>query len=369
MTSSSTPPTTRSRSGVRKILSAVLSYGVVAVVMWLLYRTLGSSGAVADAVSSITPTEVLVACSLGLVYLASMLRPMVYTLPGLTMAQAGVARTASLALANTVPEGGTVATGLTFGMYRSWGFGVSDSTTSIVAIGIWTNLSRYVLMSIGLVVLAVSGTTDGSVVWFAVGSCVVVAAICLLITLIIASDRFARGVGRLLTRGRAVVARRISRVEPKDMVEVVSDFRVHVSNRVRTCWRSLTATMVLSQLLGALVLGVAVRMCGLGQDEIGWDRIVVAFGAMWLAAFVAPTPGGLGIAEAALIAVLGVGLAASAQAELVAAVLLFRLATWLLPIPIGLVSYLYWRTTKNWRVPVAQLSSERQTRSEDNGNS
>ncbi|SNT45754.1 lysylphosphatidylglycerol synthase transmembrane domain-containing protein [Rhodococcoides kyotonense] len=357
------------RSGVGKIVSAVLSYGVVAVVMWLLYRSVGHSGAVSDAVGAITVTEVVVVCALGLLYLASMLKPMMYTLPGLTTAQAGVARTASLALANTVPEGGTVATGLTFAMYRSWGFGSVDSTTSIVAIGIWTNLSRYVLMSVALVILVVFGSGAGSLVWVAVGSCVVVAAVCLLIAAIIVDDGFARGVGRILTRVRSVVAKRFSRVHPRDMEQVVSDFRLHVKNRVRTCWRSLTATMLVSQLLGALVLGVAVRLCGLGQDEIGWDRIVVAFGAMWLAAFVAPTPGGLGVAEAALIAVLGVGLAANDQAHLVAAVLLFRLATWFLPIPIGLISYLYWRLTKNWRVPSSQVLDDRQTRSEDRGSS
>lgn len=362
------------RIGVRKIASAGLSYGVVALVMWLLYRSVGKTGAVSEAVGGITVTEVVVVCALGLLYLASMLRPMAYTLPGLTTAQAGVARTASLALANTVPEGGTVATGLTFAMYRSWGFRAVDSTTSIITVGIWTNLTRYVLMSIALVILVVFGTGSGSLLWVAVASCVVVAAVCLLIAAIIVDDGFARRVGRLLTRMRNAVARHLSRVHPRDMEQAVSDFRAHVNNRVRTCWRSLTATMLLSQLLGALVLGVAVRMCGIGQDVVGWDRIVVAFGAMWLAAFVAPTPGGLGIAEAALVAVLGAGLVASDQAQLVAAVLLFRCATWLLPIPIGLISYLYWRVTKNWKVPAAQSSvdispSDLQTRSDDNGSS
>jgi putative heme transporter len=285
---------------------------------------------------------------------------MTYTLPGLTTGQAGVARTASLALANTVPEGGTVATGLTFAMYRSWGFRSVDSTTSIVTIGIWTNLSRYVLMSIALVILVVFGSGSGSLVWIAVASCVVVAAVCLLIAAIIVDDGFARRVGRLLTRLQNAIARHLSWVRPRDLEQIVSDFRAHVHNRVRTCWRSLTATMLVSQLLGALVLGVAVRMCGIGQDVV--------------AAFVAPTPGGLGIAEAALIAVLGVGLASGDQAQLVAAVLLFRAATWFLPIPIGLVSYLYWRLTNNWKVPVAHSSvdtvaSDLQTRSDDNGSS
>lgn len=357
------------RTGIRKILSAVLSYGVVGVVMWLLYRTVGHSGAVSTAIDSISLVQVLVVSALGLLYLASMFRPMIYTLPGLTMRQAGVARTASLALANTVPEGGTVATGLTFAMYRSWGFRLSDSTTSIIAIGIWTNLSRYVLMSIALVILVTFGSVTGSAVWIAAGACGVVMVICLLIALVITNDGFARRIGRVLTRIRGAAAKRISRVKPRDMEEVLAEFRSNLLGRVRTCWRSLTATMVLSQLLGALVLGVAVRMSGLDSHEVGWDRIVVAFGAMWLAAFVAPTPGGLGVAEAALIAVLGVGLDTSAQAELVAAVLLFRFATWLLPIPLGLVSYLYWRLTKNWRVATTQISSDLQTRSEDSGSS
>ncbi|KZE99389.1 hypothetical protein A2J03_13035 [Rhodococcus sp. EPR-157] len=362
------------RSGIRKTLSAVLSYGVVGLVMWLLYRTVGSSDEVSNAIDSISLAQVLIVSGLGLVYLASMFRPMVYTLPGLSMRQAGVARTASLALANTVPEGGTVATGLTFAMYRSWGFGLSDSTTSIIAIGIWTNLSRYVLMSIALVVLVTFGSVTGSTVLIAVGACVVVSAVCLMIALIITNDGFARRIGRVLTRFRNALARRFTMIGPRDMEQVIADFRVDLLGRVRTCWRALTAPMLLSQLLGALVLGVAVRMSGLGHDEIGWDRIVIAFGAMWLAAFVAPTPGGLGVAEAALIAVLGAGLAASAQAELVAAVLLFRFATWFLPIPLGLIAYLYWRLTKNWRVPTElapriQPSNDLHTRSEDKGNS
>ncbi len=351
-------------SPVRKVASAVLSYGVVGLVMWLLYRTVGNSGAVSDALSSISVGEVLIVSVFGLLYLASMLWPMVYTLPGLTVAQAGVARTASLALANTVPEGGTVATGLTFAMYRSWGFTLADSSTSIIAIGIWTNLSRYVLMSAALVILVLFGTATGSEVWIAVGTCVVVTAICLLVALVITNDACARRVGRALTRGRNVLARRFERIAPRDMEEVVADFREHLLARVSTCWRSLTATMLLSQVLGALTLGVALRLMGTSSDEVGWDRIVVAFGAMSLAVFLAPTPGGLGVADAVLIAVLGVGMTTAQQGELVAAVVLFRMATWLLPVPLGLIAYLYWRSTKNWRVIVSRPSSDPQPSSD-----
>jgi putative heme transporter len=41
--------------------------------------------------------------------------------------------------------------------------------------------------------------------------------------------------------------------------------------------------------------------------------------------------------------VLGYGLPQSDQSAVIAAVILYRIATFLVPIPIGLVTYLYWR--------------------------
>jgi uncharacterized membrane protein YbhN (UPF0104 family) len=50
--------------------------------------------------------------------------------------------------------------------------------------------------------------------------------------------------------------------------------------------------------------------------------------------------------------VLGYGLPASDQSAVLAAVLLYRVATFLVPIPIGLVTYLYWRRSTAWRCPL-----------------
>ena len=135
------------------------------------------------------------------------------------------------------------------------------------------------------------------------------------------------------------------------MEQEVPRFRIELLSRVSTCWRALTAWMVLSQLVTALVLGVAVRMQGIDQATISWAKVMVAYAGMALASLIAPTPGGLGVAEAALIAILGAGLPEALNTQIVAAVLLFRLATWLVPIPLGLVSYLYWRGSTSWRRP------------------
>jgi putative heme transporter len=79
--------------------------------------------------------------------------------------------------------------------------------------------------------------------------------------------------------------------------------------------------------------------------------ILTAFGAATFASLLVPTPGGLGVAEIVLVAVLGYGLPESDQAAVVAAVILYRIATFLVPIPIGLVTYLYWRHSMAWRRP------------------
>jgi uncharacterized membrane protein YbhN (UPF0104 family) len=108
--------------------------------------------------------------------------------------------------------------------------------------------------------------------------------------------------------------------------------------------------MLVSQLTACFVLGVAVRMQGIDNATISWAKIVAAFGVMSLASLVAPTPGGLGVAEVTLLAVLGAGLPDTMDNAITAAILLFRIATWLVPIPIGAASYLFWRKTPRWRM-------------------
>ena len=107
--------------------------------------------------------------------------------------------------------------------------------------------------------------------------------------------------------------------------------------------------MVVSQLTACLVLGISCRMQGLGESTISWAVIVLAYSAVVMASLLVPTPGGLGVAEVVLTLVLGYGLPQSDQAAVLAAVLLYRLATFLVPIPIGLVTYLYWRRSTAWR--------------------
>ena len=113
-------PKDRPHGVLRRIISGVLSYGVVVFALWYLFSQLHTSTESQSALALITWWQVLVVVVLGVVNLATNWPPIVIALPGLRIREAAVTNTASAALSNTVPEGGAVATGLNFAMLRSW---------------------------------------------------------------------------------------------------------------------------------------------------------------------------------------------------------------------------------------------------------
>jgi uncharacterized protein (TIRG00374 family) len=68
------------------------------------------------------------------------------------------------------------------------------------------------------------------------------------------------------------------------------------------------------------------------------------------------TPGGLGVIELALIG--GLDAAGGAHAQVVAAVLVYRLPSSVLPIQLGLVTYVWWRRNTSWRDSAPPLPAE-----------
>jgi putative heme transporter len=349
-------PRDRPKGVFGKIVSGALSYGVVVAVFWFLFNKLSSADSMGSSLALISPLDLAVMTVLGVVNLATNLPPIVITLPGLRLREAAVTNTASAALSNTVPEGGAVATGLNFAMLRSWGFRLDAITSSFLTTGIWTNLVRYGLLAAAIVVLALTEATP-TLLWLSIAVVVVVVLGIVLLFLVLRSERFAARLGRFAGRVSAPVFKLFRRPAIDHLDDQVVAFRTDLVATLRRVWHALTAAMLVSQLTTCLVLGVAVRMEGFDNATTSWSRIIVAYGAASLASLIAPTPGGMGVAEASLLAVLGVGLTDEQMPAMVAAVLLYRYATWFVPIPIGAGTYLFWRKTPRWRMTQAERES------------
>ena len=340
-------PPDRPRTVGRRIVSGLFSYGLVALAVWYLLTNL-QTGEWTSAMALVTAPMVVVSVVLGVVNLATNWPPIVVALPGLQVREAAVTNTAGAALSNTVPEGGAVATGLNYAMLRSWGFTLGDTTSEVLVTGTWSQMTKYILLALGLVAVVLQGWGPPGLDWVALGLVVLVAVAIVLLTLILRRESFAARLGAWCDRVIGRVRRRLRRIPDPGLTEGLPLFRTQMVRLLRLCWGRLTTTMLISQLMVVLVLGVCVRMQGLDQSTISWAVILVAWGLVTFASLLIPTPGGLGVAEVVLVAVLGHGLPQSDEA----AVLLYRIATFLVPIPIGLVTYLYWRKSTAWREPV-----------------
>lgn len=340
-------PQERPRSVGRRMLSNFISFGlVIAIFVFLVSRLKGAE--LGDAISLITPASVIVVGLLGIVNLASNWPPIVTSLPGLRYGQAAQTNLASAAVSNTVPEGGAVATGMTYAMFHSFDQTLEAVTLSLTTTGIWTNLTRYSLMAVALLLVAAAGIGGATTVTIAVVTAVVMGLAVVLFGLVLRSEGFAVRLGHLGDRIIGPVLRRFHK-PPFDAVAWMRTFRTDLVGLVHDRWLRLTTTMTLSQLTASLVLLVAVRMMGIGAEYVPISLVVVAYAAQALVSLMSPTPGGMGVSEAALLAVLGITVPESLQPNLVAAVVLFRFAVWLLPIPLGAGAYLYWRFTAGKR--------------------
>jgi uncharacterized protein (TIRG00374 family) len=124
-------------------------------------------------------------------------------------------------------------------------------------------------------------------------------------------------------------------------------FRDRTILLLRARWHWITLATVVSHLSLFLVLLLALRFVGVGAEQVSWAEALAVFAFARLLTAIPFTPGGLGVIELALIT--GLSAAGGDRAAVAAAVLLFRALTYVLPIPLGLATYVFWRRNHSWR--------------------
>jgi uncharacterized membrane protein YbhN (UPF0104 family) len=82
---------------------------------------------------------------------------------------------------------------------------------------------------------------------------------------------------------------------------------------------------------------------GLTDEVISWPQVFVAYALVEGLTVVPITAGNAGVSEVAMVSLLTASAGAAAINEVTAAVILFRLLTWLLIIPVGLGALAVWR--------------------------
>jgi uncharacterized membrane protein YbhN (UPF0104 family) len=335
------------RKWLRPVVSATVSIAIVVGIFWSFIPQFTSMSAVWTEIRSMTWLETATLGLAAIWNLATYLFVMVGTAPGLTYRQAFVATESSTAVANTLPGGGAIGIALTYSMFGAWGFSRSRTSVSLVVAGIWNNFAKLGLPVLALSLLALQGTpSTGRVIGAGVGFGALVAALGAL-TALLRSERTARQLGLLAARTANGMLRILGRAPVAGWERATVKFRARTQLLVHARWVWITLATVISHLSLFLVLMLALRHIGVSEAEVSTVEALAVFSFARLVTAIPITPGGLGVVEVALIT--GLAAAGGARPEVAAAVLIFRALTYVVPIPLGLTTYLYYKRNRSWR--------------------
>ena len=334
------------------MVSLVIVVGIFVGVM----PQIAGYGDVWDTIRALTGWEAASLLVLALWNLATYWFVMVAALPGLRFREAAVVNQASTAVANTLPGGGAIGVGVTVAMLTSWGFTIGAITRSALVSGIWNNFVKMGMPVVALALLALEGgVTPGRVAAAAAGIGVLVATI-VGFALVLRSERLAHRIGD----GVGAAVNWVRKLVGKDAIAQVGDraaaFRVNTVGFVQHRWIALTVASVISHVSLYIVLLVTLRHVGVSQAEVSWIEVLAAFSFVRLISALPITPGGVGVVELGYAAALTIGVDELTKAQVVAAILVFRAITYLVPVPLGAASYVVWRRNRSWRLSGGERS-------------
>ncbi|MEM7339566.1 MAG: lysylphosphatidylglycerol synthase transmembrane domain-containing protein [Actinomycetota bacterium] len=261
-------------------------------------------------------------------------------LPGLRFRPALLVDWVTSAVTNAVPGGSALAVGLTWSMYRRIGFGRGAVARSIVVTGVWD-----IFMKLSLPLLAVAWLSTERPVGPGLIQAAAVGAAFFVVVAVLAA------VLAIGPTASAVVGAALDRLPGvgDGWIERLDSMRADTLALVRTRGLRLTFWTLAGHLNVYLLLVLCLRSVGVTSTELSAAGILAAFAFGRLVTALPLTPGGLGVMELGLTGALA-AVGSADEAAVVAAVLIFRFATFFLTIPLGLIAWPLW-TRSTRRLP------------------
>ena len=259
-------------------------------------------------------------------------------LPGLGWKQ-GASQFAVTQALNNIPPGGLDLIAR-FQMSRSWGLSAGAATTATIGTWFFGSLPRLVMPAFAVVFLAAERLRDDTLDTLALIGFSVVLVLTIAVLLMVRREGFAVWIGRTLGRVANFTAGLFRKELDLDFEALALEFRDETLVLVRNRWKLGFSAGLVAQFALFVVLLLAVWFVGL---EVSWTVVFAAFAIVAILGAI-PIFNIPGIAEAVYITILGLAVGGQNPDEVAAAVFVFRILTWLLPIPVGGLVFSRWRT-------------------------
>ena len=226
---------------------------------------------------------------------------------------------------------------LRLSMLRSYGVESTRGAAALVLDTLVFYLARFVAPVVGLALALVAVAVEPIQYWMALGGAVAAVLLIAALGVISKGERAAGGFGR----GAAVVVRRLRpSVDPEAWAAALVRFQQESATGLFRRIGTATPTMLAFIVVDGAVLVACLRFVGVPGEAVGYLAVLAALLSLYpLTIF---PFAGLGVLDASLIVLVNAEGVAD-PADLVAAMVIWRAATILLPLLPGLVALTHWR--------------------------
>jgi hypothetical protein len=230
-----------------------------------------------------------------------------------------------------------------FRMYQSWGVSSSAAATALIGSGVFSIGSQLLLPSIAGVLIVLADVPLSGFFSVIVTASVALAVIVTIVGFTLGSAQRTESAGRRLDRPVRAVMRRLRKQLPdENLGEVVAQKRAEAFDHLAGKWVKSSVATVATIAAKCSLLVLTLRFVGIPEDALGWLAIAAVFGLVAGMTAIPLTPGSAGVAEIGFVGMLTVAADGDWVNQITAGVLLYRVMTWLLIIPVGMGALAVW---------------------------
>ncbi len=329
---------------IRKILvRIVIVIAALGISFWVLASAFDDLDPeeIRAAVRSLNDAELLALGAMGLLWIGAQGLLTASMVPGLAVRHGVVAFLGPAAITSVVP--GPSDLPVRFRMLTSWGRTVGEATLAVAAGGIFSIGVKLILPVIAAIGLVLSDAPIDGTLRTVVIICLVVGIGMAILAVVLGSEKrtlqFGRLVGPIWTR----VLRLLRKPDPPDLATQMVAARASALETLHDRWLVATWATTLTAGTKFALLLMALRFTGVSDDALPWTQVFVVFALVQGLTVFPITAGDAGVSELAYIGMLTAAAGQEWVNQITAAVLIFRILTWLLIIPVGLAVLGFWR--------------------------
>lgn len=336
-------PITRRRQIVKVLFRIVLVVGALAFSFWVLAKTFDDldAAAIMDAVRNLEDADLISLGAMWVLWVGAQGLLTASLVPDLPVRRGVVAFLGPAAVASIVP--GPSDLPIRHRMLTSWGRSGAEATLAVAAGGIFSIGIKLVLPVIAALGLVVSDAPLSSTLQTVVSICLVVGLCAVVFVFVLGSEHRTEQAGRLIAPVWSRALRLLRKPIPADLPTQLVDARANAVQTLRGRWLVATWATVLTSASRFALLLMCLRFTGISQADLQWSEIFVVFALVQGLTVFPITAGDAGVSEIAYIGLLTTAAGSGFVNQITAAVLVFRVITWLLIIPVGLGTLGFWK--------------------------